>query len=66
MANEKKKNSPVTIAIAGGLFCGLGASIVVPNFTKALDTSQSLTILVIAIGFVVGATVTYFAARPRP
>jgi formate/nitrite transporter FocA (FNT family) len=63
--SQKKKSSPVTLAIAGGLFCGLGASIIVPSFTKALDTSQELTVLVIAIGFLVGSTITYLVARPR-
>lgn len=64
---EPKQTSNTTIALAGGLFSGLAAIQIVPKLSASmhdrLETSQSMTILVIAIGFVLGAIATFLIVR---
>lgn len=62
---EKRKNSPVVVAIAGGLFTGLGFSFIGPRVYNDMEHSQGLTVAVIAVGFVIGFAVTFLAVRSK-
>lgn len=63
--SEQNKPSPITATLAGGLVTGLGFSVVGSRIWTDLEVSQSLTMLVIGVGFVVGAAATFAIVSKR-
>lgn len=61
--SEKKTTSPIKVTIAGGLATGLGFAVVGARAWNDLEASQSLTMLVIGVGFVLGAAATFAVIR---
>lgn len=64
--SQKKPTNPITAAIAGGLMTGLASISIGSRLWPELDGSQSLTMLVIGVGVVVGAAVTFAIVRRNP
>lgn len=64
--SEKNPTNPITATIAGGLVTGLGFITVGSRLWPDLDGSQSLTMLVIAAGFAIGAAATFAIVRRKP
>lgn len=62
---QNKPNNPVATAIAFGLLTGLGFAVVGQRVWDEMEVSQGLTIAVVAVGFLLGAGVTWIARGKR-
>jgi len=62
---EKKPTNPIVATIAGGLAVGLGFGVVGPRVWNELEVSANLMMLVIGVGFIIGAAATFAAVRKK-
>lgn len=62
---EEKSIGPRKGALLGGVMVAGGAIVIAQKVSYDVVNSQELTLLVVGVGFVVGATIGYLLAKSR-